>query len=102
MPVQEKCDECQIAPACRCDQWCRTLGVSCFDIHSLLKQPFDLCRGSFGEDLVDRAIGMDDRRIRCGLRLIGTHVTEGRESEHEKEEGAGNAGAVVPFLLEEH
>lgn len=38
---------------------------------------------------------MDERRVRLGLRLIGTRVTDGRESEHEKQEGAGNAGAVV-------
>ena len=37
---------------------------------------------------------MDERGVRFGLRLIGTRVTDGRESENEKQEGAGNAGAV--------
>ncbi|OYT23073.1 MAG: hypothetical protein CCU27_11185, partial [Nitrospira sp. UW-LDO-02] len=40
-------------------------------------------------------VGMDERGVRFGLRLIGTRVTDGRESENEKQEGAGNAGAVV-------
>ena len=68
---------------------------SCLDIRSLVKQPFGLGRGSFGERPVDRAVGMDERGVRFGLRLIGTRVTDGRESENEKQEGAGNAGAVV-------
>ena len=44
---------------------------------------------------MDRAFGMDERCVRFRLRLIGTRVTDGRESENEKQEGAGNAGAVV-------
>lgn len=95
VPVQEEYDECQIALACRCDQRRRALGVSCLDIRSLVKQPFGLSRGSFGEGSVDRAFGMDGRCVWCGLRTIGTRLTDGRESEHEKQEGAGNAGAVV-------
>lgn len=95
MPAEEESDQRQIALACRCDQRRRTLTVSGFDIRALVKQPYGLGCGPVSESPVDRAFGMDERCVRFGLRPIGTRVTDGRESEHEKQKGAGNAGAVV-------
>lgn len=56
MVVEQQRDECQIAPACRRDQWRRTPRVSCFSVFPLIEQSVGLGWCSFSEGSMDRLL----------------------------------------------